>query len=168
MRLLYLRNTTNISNFTERYGIQFHNDSVVRTAYYKYLHPKECYVENCKVHPEFLRTIKNVSKKKKIVFNDDMMDDDNVINNDENNSTLSFVYPYGQSLDVSQAASIVFNSGVISYPANRPLTACAVSKTKKGRLFVMGSERFFEDEFFEKEENKKIAVNIVVNLFRTV
>lgn len=53
---------------------------------------------------------------------------------------------------------IIFNSGIIAYPANRALCATAVSKSKKGRLFVLGSEKFFEDEYIEKEENKKITV----------
>lgn len=98
-----------------------------------------------------------------------MMDDDGINGNHNNDdATISFVYPYGQSLDVEKDASIVFNSGVISYPANRPLAACAVSNSKKGRLFVLGSEKFFEDEFFEKEENKKIGVKtkILINYFR--
>jgi hypothetical protein len=54
---------------------------------------------------------------------------------------------------------IIFNSGIIAYPANRPLAACNVSKSKKGRIFVLGSEKFFEDDYLEKEENKKITVS---------
>ena len=128
----------------------------MRTAYYKYIHPKECYIDNAKVHPEFLKTIKNVAKKKKIAFNDDLLDpEDNSTEDDEN---LKFVYAYGQTLDVAINSSVVINSGVIAYPANRALAACNLSNSKKGKLFVFGSERFFEDEFFEKEENKKISV----------
>ena len=44
--------------------MRFHGDSVVRTAYYKYTHPKECYIDNCKIHPEFLKTIKKRSETK--------------------------------------------------------------------------------------------------------
>jgi intraflagellar transport protein 52 len=72
---------------------------------------------------------------------------------------LKFVYPYGQSLDVNNNVSVVFNSGILSYPINRPLCACSVSG--KGRLFVLGSEKFFEDEYFEKEENKKITDGMI-------
>jgi len=79
----------------------------------------------------------------------------------EDEYNLKLVYPYGQSLDVDTSTSVVFNSGIIAYPANRPLAACNVSKMKRGRLFVLGSEKFFEDEFFEKEENKKIADAII-------
>ena len=149
------RNNTNINAFIENYGIRFHGDNVVRTAYYKYLHPKECYIDNCRVHPEFLKTIKNVTRKKKIIFSEDVLEDENVQEDDYN---LKFVYSYGQSLDVDMNTSVVINSGIIAYPANRALAACNLSKNKKGKIFVIGSERFFEDEFFEKEENKKIGV----------
>ena len=129
----------------------------MRTAYYKYLHPKECYIDNGKVHPEFLRTIKNVTKKKKIVFNDDLLDHDDHLNS-EDDSNLKFVYAYGETLDVDVNTSVVINSGIIAYPANRPLAASSYSQSRKGKLFVLGSEKFFDDEFFEKEENKKITV----------
>ena len=135
--------------------MRFHGDSIVRTAFYKYLHPKECYIDNSRVHPEFLRTIKNISKKKKMVFNDDLLENDE---NSEDESDLKFVYAYGESLDVDVNTSVVFNSGIIAYPANRALAACSLSISKKGKLFVLGSEKFFDDEFFEKEENKKITV----------
>lgn len=47
------------------------------------------------------------------------------------------------------------SSGPISFPANRPIGAFYMSP-KRGKLFVLGSMRFIEDEFFEKEDNQKI------------
>lgn len=133
-------------------------DSVVRTSYYKYLHPKECYIDSCRVHTEFLSSIKFPNKKKKVILNEDILDDNNITAEDDYN--LKFVYPYGQSLSTDINVSVIFNSGIVAYPANRSLAACTLSNNRKGKLFVMGSERFFDDEFFEKEENKKIAVFI--------
>lgn len=49
----------------------------------------------------------------------------------------------------------IISSGPISFPANRPVAAFYMSP-KRGKLFVMGSMMFFEDEFFEKEDNQKI------------
>lgn len=98
-----------------------------------------------------------MSKKKKIIFNEDPLEDEI---NQEDDFNLKFVYPYGQSLDVDATSSVVFNSGIVAYPANRALAACNVSKSNKGKLFVIGSEKFFEDDFFEKEENKKITVSL--------
>ncbi len=148
------RNNTNLNQFLKDYGIRFRGDNVVRTSYYKYPHPKECFIETCKVHPEFLKSIKSLAGRKKIVLNDDLLDnDDDIVEEDSN---LKIVYPYGQSLDVNPNVSVVFNSGILSYPINRPLSACR--ENKKGRLFVLGSEKFFEDDYFEKEENKKVTV----------
>ena len=100
------------------------------------------------------------NKKRKVILNDDILDD-NITTEDDTN--LKFVYPYGQSLSVDVSVSVIFNSGIVAYPANRPLAACNVSKNKKGKLFVMVSEKFYDDEFFEKEENKKIAVNHIID-----
>ena len=98
-----------------------------------------------------------MTKKKKIVFNDDLIDNDDHLNS-EDDFNLKFVYAYGESLDVDVNTSVVINSGIIAYPANRALAACNSSQSRKGKLFVLGSEKFFDDEFFEKEENKKITV----------
>jgi intraflagellar transport protein 52 len=144
-----------VNIFLDKYGIRFKGDMVVRTSYHKYPHPKECLIENCRVHPDFLRSIKSVSNKKKIVFNDDL---DNEGTEVEDDGALKFVYPFGQSLDVEQHIGVIINSGIIAYPANRPLAACSVSKNKKGKIFVLGSEKFFEDDYLDKEENKKVAV----------
>ncbi len=68
-------NNTNLNDFLKDYGITFRGDSVVRTSYYKYFHPKQCYIDTLTVHPGFLKTIKNIKKMKKI----DLMDDDNAL-----------------------------------------------------------------------------------------
>jgi intraflagellar transport protein 52 len=107
-----------------------------------------------------LKNIKNVQKKKRMVFDDGMdNEDDTHIQEDESN--VKFVYPYGQSLNMTPEKCVLFNSGIIAYPANRPLAAGSFSESRKGKLFILGSERFVEDDFFEKEENKKIIDGIV-------
>jgi len=74
---------------------------------------------------------------------------------------LKFVFPFGCSIDYEPSSkkniSLLFNSGTIAYPANRPLAACV--SVNKGKLLVLGSEKFVDDEYFEKEENKRILVN---------
>jgi len=37
---------TNINAMLEQVGISFNNDSVIRKAFAKYLHPKEAYIQN--------------------------------------------------------------------------------------------------------------------------
>lgn len=73
----------------------------------------------------------------------------------EENGGLQFVYPYGSTLNVRKPSFPILSSGPVSYPANRPVAAFYMSP-KRGKLFVMGSITFFEDEFFEKEDNQKI------------
>jgi len=58
-------------------------------------------------------------------------------------------------LNVRKPSFPILSSGPISYPANRPIGAFYMSP-KRGKLFVLGSMMFFEDEFFEKEDNQKI------------
>jgi len=152
------RNNTNINEFLNEYGITVKSDNVVRTSYYKYLHPKECYIDDAKVHPEIFNTIKNVPKKKKINLNEDLLDNED---NKEEEKNLKLVYPYGASLEVDKNVTVLFTSGIIAYPNGRPLAACVSSKSKKGKMIVFGSEKFFEDEFFEKEENKKVIDLII-------
>jgi hypothetical protein len=44
------------------------------------------------------------------------------------------------------------SSGPISFPPNRPVGAFYQS-AKNGKLFVLGSMQFIQDDFFEKEDN---------------
>ncbi len=152
------KNNTNLNDLLKDYGIQFHSDSVVRTSYYKYLHPKECFIDTLKVHPDFLKTIKNVNKKKKI----DLLDNDD--NDDDDDSLLKIVYPFGQSIDINPNAKnvgVVFNSGIISYPLNRPLCICANSKSGKGKICLLGSIKFLNNDYIDKEENRKVIEGLL-------
>eukprot|EP00340_Litonotus_pictus_P000465 CAMPEP_0170514288 /NCGR_PEP_ID=MMETSP0209-20121228/859_1 /TAXON_ID=665100 ORGANISM="Litonotus pictus, Strain P1" /NCGR_SAMPLE_ID=MMETSP0209 /ASSEMBLY_ACC=CAM_ASM_000301 /LENGTH=425 /DNA_ID=CAMNT_0010798321 /DNA_START=27 /DNA_END=1304 /DNA_ORIENTATION=+ len=153
------KNNTNLNDLIESYGISFSSDSVIRTSYSKYLHPKECYIEEGQFHADFSRTIKTTGKRKKIMTNDDLLDQ---VNDDTDEDKIKVVYPYGCSLKLkSSKISTVFNSGIISYPLKRPLMAAVSSMSKKGRLLVVGSEGFTEDEYFEKEDNKKIIESAI-------
>ena len=146
---------TNSNDFLKDYGITFHGDSVIRTSYYKYPHPKECFIDTMKVHPEFLRSIKNVNKQKKI----DLLDNDDDDTGDD--ALLKIIYPFGQSLDTKENVSVIFNSGIIAYPLNRPLCAVTTSKSGKGKLCVIGSLRFIDNDYIDKEENRKVMEGLI-------
>ena len=90
------KNNTNLNDFLKDYGIAFRGDSVVRTAFYKYFHPKQCFIDTLTVHPGFLRTIKNIKKSRKI----DLMGDDDLGADDDEDCPLKIVYPFGQSIDI--------------------------------------------------------------------
>lgn len=154
------KNNTNLNDLLNGYGISFCNDAVVRTCYCKYLHPKECYIDETKFHVEFSKTIKQVGKKKKVMTNDDLLDQVDEENDDEN---IKVIYPYGCSLKLkSNKISTVFTSGILSYPLKRPLMSAIVSNSKRGRMVVVGSESITEDDFFDQEDNKKIIVSRIL------
>jgi intraflagellar transport protein 52 len=71
---------------------------------------------------------------------------------------MNFVYPYGSTLIVKKPAFTVLSSGPISYPTNRPLAAGFAKGN--GKLIVLGSMKFLEDEFIEEEDNGKIQEGI--------
>lgn len=157
------KNGTNLNDLLmKNYNIGFNDDYVVRTSFYKYLHPKECYIEDTKFHPELEKSIlKTSDKKRKMMNNEDLLD-----NNDQDPSDnhLKVVYPYGCTLKTNEdkkIPSILFTSGLISYPLKRPLLTCFLSKSKRGRSALIGSEHFFDDDFFEKEDNKKIIDTVL-------
>ena len=79
---------------------------------------------------------------------------DELTNRDENGG-LKFVYPYGATINVRKPSYAILSSGPISFPANRPVGAFYMS-LKRGKLFILGSIHFFNDDFFEKEDNQKI------------
>lgn len=84
-------------------------DCVVRTHYYKYVHPKECCITDSEIH--------------KILLKD---------NNKE--KEIDFVYPYGSTLNVSRPSVVAFTSGITTFPLDRPLGALYYHQ-KSGKLF---------------------------------
>merc|ERR1719158_2598939 len=85
---------TNINFFLEEYGIMVNNDAVVRTSYYKYFHPKEALITNGVLN----RAISQAAGKSSFGPADE----------DSNNAqALSFLYPYGATLNVAKPASAV-------------------------------------------------------------
>lgn len=150
---------TNINAMLEQLGISVNNDSVIRKTFYKYLHPKEAYVGNGILNSELVRVANGKQKdnegKVGGKFSKRYKDTKDELQNRDENGGLKFVYPYGATLNVRKPAFPILSSGPISYPANRPIGAFYMSP-KRGKIFVIGSMMFFEDEFFEKEDNQKI------------
>lgn len=151
------KSNTNLNEFLKEYNINFRGDTVVRTSYYKYPHPKECYIDTMTINEAFLKSIKNVQKKKQI----DIMDNEE--DTDDNDALLKIVYPYGQSIDAKNEGncSVLFTSGIISYPLKRPLCVVATNKKGNGKLCCLGSLKMIENEFIEKEENRKVIDGLI-------
>jgi intraflagellar transport protein 52 len=139
----------------EQIGISFVNDCVIRKTYFKYLHPKEAYIANGILNPDLVRVATGKAKEveqKQGKYAKRYRDTKDELQNKDENGGLAFVYPYGSTLNVRKPSFPILSSGPISFPAHRPVGAFYMSP-KRGKLFVLGSMRFLEDEFFEKEDN---------------
>ncbi|KAL1115230.1 hypothetical protein AAG570_007261 [Ranatra chinensis] len=135
--------STNINYLIEEYGIMVNNDAVVRTHYYKYFHPKECLVSNGVVHGCVPARL-------------------GLKNYDSLNQCLSFVYPFGATLNTAKPAVAVLSTGSVSLPLARPVCAFATAKNGEpfpsaGRIAVIGSGHVFTDHYIDKEDNLSVA-----------
>uniref|UniRef100_A0AAY4EIS6 ABC-type uncharacterized transport system domain-containing protein n=2 Tax=Denticeps clupeoides TaxID=299321 RepID=A0AAY4EIS6_9TELE len=138
------KHDTNINFLLEEFGIMVNNDAVVRNVYYKYFHPKEALVSNGVLNREIIRAAGKAVTG--------VIDDENVGNNAQ---ALTFIYPYGATLNVMKPAAAVLSTGSVCFPLNRPVLAFYQVKDG-GKLAVLGSCHMFSDQYLDKEENSKI------------
>ena len=109
----------------------FSDDCVVRTVYYKYLHPKEVHIANGVVNKEI-----NVAAGKRPRGpqpGGQMQGVPPAISESSPNAPLAFAYPYGCSLLVQKPAFPVLTSGPLSFPLNRPVCALCVGPAHQSR-----------------------------------
>ena len=146
---------TNLNYLLEQYGIYANNDSVIRTVFSrKYFHPKECNISNGIINKEIANFGKSKAKKPSSTISH-LLQDDGMDVSDEHGG-LSYMYPYGCSLNVQKPGIPLLSSGPLAYPLNRPLAGIYTSKARKGRIMVIGSYQIFADDYIEKEENLKL------------
>jgi intraflagellar transport protein 52 len=163
---------TNLNYLLEQFGISVNNDCVVRTSFFKYFNPKEAYVSNGILNQEVVRVANNLPKEERRnkpnnAFLSNLINvRDEEGSKEEDNGGLSFVYPFGASLNIEQPAFALLGSGPLSYPSNRPVCAAYVHPESKGKLVVLGSAEIFCDPYFDKEENKKL-LNFLLKFFFT-
>jgi intraflagellar transport protein 52 len=138
----------NINAVIKKYGIQLTIDSVVRTVYHKYPHPKEVFISNGVMFKPFALAANQAGKPRLAETKDDP-------------EKLNIVYPYGCSLEVKSPAQTILGSGFISYPLNRSIAAVAQTANGKGRICVIGAAMMFNDQFYIKENNLKVLDTFV-------
>lgn len=109
---------TNINYLLEELGIAVNTDAVVRTAHYKYLHPKEALISDGLLNRALITASGASSKAAADALADDATLD---TSKDAAGKGLDFVYPYGCTLSVQQPAVPILSTGKISYPMQRPL-----------------------------------------------
>ncbi|XP_068119889.1 intraflagellar transport protein 52 homolog [Hyperolius riggenbachi] len=139
------RYDTNVNFLLEEYGIMVNTDTVIRNVYHKYFHPKEALISDGVLNREISRAAgKNVSA---------LPDDER---GSSNSQALTFVYPFGATLNVMKPAVSILSTGSVCFPMNRPIMAFYQSKGRGGKLAVVGSSHMFNDQYLDKEENGKI------------
>lgn len=152
---------TNLNYLLEEFGMSVNNDTVIRTVYNRqYFHPKENAISNGIINREISNFAKGKLKTKpgnltSQNFVAHLLKNDGVELTDDHGG-LTFLYPYGASINVQKPAIPILSSGPISYPLNRPIAAVYTSKARKGRLMVVGSYHMFTDNYIEKEDNSKL------------
>lgn len=151
---------TNLNSLLEDWGMTFNSDSVVRTVYYKYFHPKEVCITNGIVNRELNRAAgKNIPGSYVLNTSQALSASQQtalIAQQTSQNTSLTFVFPYGCSLNVQKPSIPILSSGYIAYPLNRPVGAVYEDKGGKGRAMVLGSCHMFEDAWLDKDENAKL------------
>jgi len=136
-------------------GVEFENNSVIKTTQHKYLHPKEALVTNGMIHKALVPKIKNAEEKEiESKFNIKTILDENDDTDINNYTGLKIIYPFGCALKLSGSAIPILNSGTVSYPVNSTLIGFA--SKGKGRVIVSGSWKILEDSYIDQEDNLKL------------
>ncbi|KAI4468714.1 ngd5/osm-6/ift52 [Holotrichia oblita] len=118
--------TSNINILLEEYGIIPNMDCLIRTHYYKYFHPKECYISDISINTSL--------NKDKASFN--------------------IVYPFGCTMNVNKPGVVAFTSGSTTFPVDRPLGALYYNQNTGGRLIAIGTGHMFADKYLDQEKNE--------------
>ena len=134
---------TNINFLLEEYGIMVNNDAVVRTNYYKYFHPKECLIQNGVLN----RAVSEAAGKTVPGL---------ALDEGCDPQSLSYLYPYGATLNVARPAIPVLSTGSVSFPQDRPILALYQHPVGGGRLAVLGSAAMMSDSYIDKEDNSRV------------
>ena len=134
----------NLNALTEDLGITINDDVVVRTQFFKYFHPKECFVSN------------GVLNRGLLTGGGDAGGLETQNHHQPVDQTLNFVYPHGATLNVKDPAIPVLSSGAVSFPLSRPVAAFFKHPDSGGKVAVVGSAMMFADAYVDKEDNFKI------------
>eukprot|EP00392_Amoebophrya_sp_AT5.2_P015561 g15768.t1 len=150
-----LQNIKAVARMQAENGFLFKADSVIRTTFCKYHHPKECFIGNGVLSKDLLKHAGRPGGADGVGGRGagaESTRDDGMQHGAK--SALEFVYPFGATMNVQKPAVPVLSTGPISYPLNRPI--CAVHEGS-GRLAVLGSVNMFGDDFLDKDHNGKLA-----------
>ncbi len=165
-----------------RYGLTFNADVVLRAVYYKYLYPKEAFVQGGVVSAPFGSAVARVHARARaataaIGAGAPGGDDEGGGGRPGSAAAaaagggggggsggkgggaegVEYVYPRGCSLCVARPGVPLLSSGWVTYPLNRPTVAAAEVRASGGRVAVCGSGEMFSDEWLPREFNTSVA-----------
>ena len=83
-----------------------------------------------------------------------------------NAQALSFLYPYGATLNVARPAVPVLSTGSVSFPLNRPVCAFYSHPGSGGKLAVLGSGAMFADQYIGKIKIKHVCNEIIMLILK--
>jgi intraflagellar transport protein 52 len=172
---------TNLDLFLLKYGIKFEKDTVVRTSFFKYLHPKHVFIDDGILHQAFQECKRSASLEgEDIILKGGQrlvssLSDDDSIDDEFDENEFTIVYPNGSSLDVNPPSFPILSSGAVSFPSSRPIAAVWDASTIKwksgvaqvGKLLVLGSSDMFTDTWLDKEDNVHILTTLINFLVQT-
>jgi intraflagellar transport protein 52 len=145
---------TNINYLLEQYGMSVNSDCVVRTVYYKYLHPKEAFISNGVVNRAVASAATALGARS---ASSDKSGPSPFDSASKKLGGLEFVYPWGATVSVQHPATAVLSSGFIFYPLHRPVVAMHHDRKSGGKLVVCGGVEMFGDDYMAKEDNNKVC-----------
>lgn len=117
----------NINILLENFGIIPNVDCLIRTHYYKYFHPKECYIADGQINS-------TLNKEKE---------------------EIKLIYPFGCTMNVMKPSVVCFKSGFSTFPVDCPLGAVYCNDKSGGKLVAIGSGYMFSDKYLDQEKNDK-------------
>lgn len=127
---------TNINYLLEELGISANTDAVVRTAHYKYLHPKEALISDGVLNRALLSSSSSKGSSSAGEGLDAPSGGADTAGPSSTGRALDFVYPFGCTLSVQSPAVPILSSGKISYPMQRPLGASMLAPASAAAIHV--------------------------------
>lgn len=124
--------SNNVNYLLEEYGISVNNDRVIRTFFYKYYNPKEVQIRDGVLNRSLLQK--------------------GQLSGNVNSKDLTYLYPFGATLNVVKPSVAILSTGSTSFPPNRPTCAFYQSPTN-GKIVVFGAGLFLTDKYINKEDN---------------
>lgn len=105
---------------------------MIRTSFYKYYNPKEVLIQDGILN----RALVQFANKA----------------NSTHHKSLTYLYPFGATLNVVKPSVSVLSTGSTSFPPCRP-TCSFYENDKSGKIIVLGSGYFLSDKYINKEHN---------------